>query len=55
MKFGDRVRELRLQRKLTQQMLAVQLGVSVGYLSKVETERLQFAVHQSRSAGWRML
>ncbi len=42
MRFGDRVRELRLQRKLTQQKLAEKVGVTVGYISKVEKERLQF-------------
>lgn len=47
MKFGERVRVLRQQRQLTQQKLAVQLGVSVGYISKVETERLQFGDYPS--------
>lgn len=47
MKFGERVRALRQQRQLTQQKLAVQLGVSVGYISKVETERLQFGDYPS--------
>ena len=40
-------RVLRQQRQLTQQKLAVQLGVSVGYISKVETERLQFGDYPS--------
>ena len=47
MKFGERVREIRQQRKLTQQKLAEKLGVSVGYISKVETERLQFGDYPS--------
>ena len=47
MKFGKRVRELRQQRKLTQQKLAEQVGVTVGYISKVETERLQFGDYPS--------
>jgi transcriptional regulator with XRE-family HTH domain len=32
---------------LTQQKLAEKLGVTVGYVSKVETERLQFGVYPS--------
>jgi len=47
MKFGERVRELRQLQKLTQQKLAEQLDVSVGYISKVETERLQFGDYPS--------
>ena len=47
MKFGERVRELRQQRGLTQQKLAEKLGVTVGYISKVETERLQFGDYPS--------
>lgn len=43
MRFGERVRELRLQRKLTQQKLAEKVGVTVGYISKVEMEYLQFS------------
>lgn len=40
MRFGDRVKELRLQLGLTQQKLAERLDVSLSYLSKVENERL---------------
>ncbi|WP_013627326.1 helix-turn-helix domain-containing protein [Rubinisphaera brasiliensis] len=40
MQFGERVRELRKQRGLTQQKLAVLLDVSLSYISKVENERL---------------
>jgi len=47
MKFGERVRVLRQQRQLTQQKLAERVGVSVGYISKVETERLQFGDYPS--------
>ncbi len=47
MRFGERVRELRLQRKLTQQKLAEKIGVTVGYISKVEKERLQFGDYPS--------
>ena len=47
MRFGERVRELRLQRKLTQQKVAEKIGVTVGYISKVEKERLQFGDYPS--------
>ena len=47
MRFGERVRELRLQRNLTQQMVAEKVGVTVGYISKVEKERLQFGDYPS--------
>lgn len=40
MRFGDRVRELRRLRGLTQQKLAERLNVSLSYISKVETSRL---------------
>ena len=42
MRFGERVKELRLQRKLTQQKVAEKIGVTVGYISKVEKERRFF-------------
>jgi transcriptional regulator with XRE-family HTH domain len=47
MRFGERVKELRLQRKLTQQKVAEKVGVTVGYISKVEKERLQFGDYPS--------
>ncbi len=47
MTFGERVRELRLQRKFTQRKLAEKVGVTVGYISKVEKERLQFGDYPS--------
>ena len=47
MKFGERVKELRLQRKLTQQKVAEKVGVTVGYISKVEKQRLQFGDYPS--------
>ena len=47
MRFGERVRERRLQRKLTQQKVAEKIGVTVGYISKVEKERLQFGDYPS--------
>jgi HTH-type transcriptional regulator, competence development regulator len=47
MRFGERVRELRQQRNLTQQKVAEKVGVTVGYISKVEKERLQFGEYPS--------
>lgn len=40
MRFGERVRQLRIHRNLTQQKLADLLGVSLSYVNKVENERL---------------
>jgi transcriptional regulator with XRE-family HTH domain len=40
MQFGERVRELRREKRLTQQKLAERLNVSLSYVSKVENERL---------------
>ena len=42
MQFGQRVRQLRKERRLTQRQLATKLEVSDTYVSKVETENLQF-------------
>lgn len=42
MHFGERVRQLRTQRKLTQRDLATKIGVSDTYISKVENENLHF-------------
>ncbi len=47
MRFGDRVRELRGLQGLTQQRLAERLGVSLSYLSKVETSRLNAGEYSS--------
>ena len=47
MQFGNRVRELREERSLTQRQLADHLGVSVSYISKVENERLHFGDYPS--------
>ncbi|RCS47655.1 XRE family transcriptional regulator [Bremerella cremea] len=47
MQFGERVRELREARKLTQKALADRLGVSVSYISKVENEKLHFGDYPS--------
>jgi HTH-type transcriptional regulator, competence development regulator len=42
MRFGQRVRDLRKARNLTQRELAARLGVSFTYISKVENEKLHF-------------
>ncbi|MBI1249030.1 helix-turn-helix domain-containing protein [bacterium] len=49
MQFGERVRELRKQRGLTQQKLAVLLEVSLSYISKVENERLNAGDYPSEA------
>ncbi|WDI39861.1 helix-turn-helix domain-containing protein [Bremerella sp. P1] len=47
MRFGERVRELRKKRGLTQQKLAERLDVSLSYISKVENERLNVGDYPS--------
>lgn len=47
MTFGQRVRELRLEKQLTQRDLADILGVSFTYVSKVENEKLHFGDYPS--------
>jgi transcriptional regulator with XRE-family HTH domain len=47
MQFGQRVRQLRHQKKLTQRDLATKLGVSFTYISKVENENLHFCDYPS--------
>ena len=49
MRFGDRVREIRKLRGLTQQKLAERLSVSLSYVSKVENERLNAGDYPSES------
>jgi transcriptional regulator with XRE-family HTH domain len=49
MRFGDRVRELRRLRGLTQQKLAERLSVSLSYISKVENARLNVGDYPSES------
>ncbi len=41
MSFGQRIKELRRQRNLTQRQLAEQTGVDFTYLSKIENDRLE--------------
>jgi transcriptional regulator with XRE-family HTH domain len=43
MRFGERVRELRQGRHLSQRDLAEQVGVNFTYISKIENEKLDFA------------
>ena len=38
--FGDRVKELRTQLKLPQQVLAAQVSINAGYLSKIEAGKV---------------
>jgi transcriptional regulator with XRE-family HTH domain len=47
MQFGERVKDLRLQRKFTQQHLAGRMNVSVSYISKVENGKLHFGDYPS--------
>jgi len=43
MKLGERIKELRKQRHLTQRQLANMTGLHFTYLSKIENERLEYA------------
>jgi transcriptional regulator with XRE-family HTH domain len=47
MHFGQKVRELRISRGLTQQVVAEHLSVSVSYISKVENGKLHFGDYPS--------
>jgi len=47
MQFGERVRQLRKERNLTQRQLATELQVSDTYISKVENENLHFGDYPS--------
>ncbi|MGH7222011.1 MAG: helix-turn-helix domain-containing protein [Gemmataceae bacterium] len=47
MRFGERVRQLRQENKLTLRGLAEKIGVGFTYLSKVENEKLDFADYPS--------
>lgn len=47
MQFGERVRELRVLRGLTQQIIAERMSVSVSYISKVENGKLHFGDYPS--------
>jgi transcriptional regulator with XRE-family HTH domain len=47
MKFGERVRELRQKRNLTQRDLGAQVGVEFSYISKIENGKLDFGDYPS--------
>ena len=47
MQFGQRIRELRQQRGVTQKELALRVGVSPSYINKVERDRLHFGDYPS--------
>ncbi len=47
MRFGDRIRVLRVQLGMTQQLLAEKMAVSVSYISKVENGKLHFGDYPS--------
>lgn len=47
MKFGERVRQLRLEKSWSLRDLAERVGVGFTYLSRVETERLNFGDYPS--------
>ncbi|MEX1028348.1 MAG: helix-turn-helix transcriptional regulator [Candidatus Paceibacterota bacterium] len=47
MQFGERVRQLRVSRGLTQQIVAKRMSVSVSYISKVENGKLHFGDYPS--------
>ena len=42
MRFGPRIRELRKEKNLSLRALAVSVGVSFTYISKIENEKLDF-------------
>jgi transcriptional regulator with XRE-family HTH domain len=47
MTFGERLRELRKAKNLSQRALAEKIGINFTYLSKVESEKLDFAQYPS--------
>lgn len=47
MKFGDRIRDLRKAKNLSQRALGDLVGVSFTYISKVENEKLDFGDYPS--------
>ena len=46
-RFGERLRELRKAKNLSQRTLGSQVGVSFTYISKVENEKLDFGDYPS--------
>jgi transcriptional regulator with XRE-family HTH domain len=47
MNFGERIRELRKAKNLSQRDLATKTGVSFTYISKIENEKLDFGDYPS--------
>lgn len=47
MTFGQKLRKLRQAKKLSQKRLAAEVGINYTYLSKVESEKLDFAPYPS--------
>jgi HTH-type transcriptional regulator, competence development regulator len=47
MRFGERVRDLRTSKGLSQRALGKQIGVSFTYVSKIENEKLDFGDYPS--------
>ncbi len=47
MTFGARLRDLRKARNLSQRALAERVGINFTYLSKIESEKLDFAQYPS--------
>ena len=47
MTFGDRIRELRKAKNLSQRELASKVKVSFTYISKIENEKLDFGDYPS--------
>ncbi len=49
MKFGDKLRQLRHSRGLSQRVLAQRVGLNYTYLSKIENDRLDFSQSPSET------
>ena len=47
MTFGQKLRKLRQAKNLSQKRLAAEVGINYTYLSKVESEKLDFAPYPS--------
>jgi len=49
MRFGQRIRELRQTRSLSQRDLAGKVGVTFTYISKIENDKIDFGDYPSES------
>jgi transcriptional regulator with XRE-family HTH domain len=49
MRFGEKIRELRLAKALGQRALAERVGTSFTYISKIENEKLDFGDYPSEA------